>query len=332
MRACTTDLPSDANLEVLRRSGSATVARIAARGHLLAGVSQGVPGLSLRTPDGAFEGFDVDLARAIALVLIGSSDAVAFRQLASGDRFAAVEEGLVDVGVYNASCTLQRELKGVHFPIIALFDGEAALVPRASGVETLAALRRPTIAVVVETTTASNLAAYFGSRPYRIVASPTLERAAAIYEAGEADAIVFDATALAGVRARLADPDAHVLMVERLSKEPLGPVVAGDDPAFARIVVWTVRALILAEEYGIEPARLHAVEPGSAAHAFLEHGLPITPDDPFAAARLERLVRGVGTYADIFERNLGARSGLDLQRGHNRLWTEGGLLYAPSIG
>ncbi len=320
------------NTRVLTETGSRSIARIVARGHLLAGISQGVPGLSSRAPDGKFEGFDVDLARAVAVVLLGSPDAVAFEQLSPGDRFVAVEEGRVDVGVYNASCTLQRELTGVHFPIIALYDGEAALVPRRSGIETLNALRRPTIAVVAETTTASNLAAYFGCRPYRLVAAPNLDRAAAIYEAGEADAIVFDATALAEVRARLSNPDDHVLMVERLSKEPLGPVVADDDPAFARIVVWTVRALILAEEYGVTAETIGNAEPGSHAEAFLNSGLPIIPGDPLATTRLERLLATIGSYADVFERNLGSLSGLALQRGHNRLWTEGGLLYAPSIG
>ena len=332
MQNCYDDLPWEENTLALTETGSRSIARIVDRGHLLAGVSQGVPGLSTRAPDGEFKGFDVDLARALAMVLLGSTDAVAFEQLASGDRFAAVEEGRVDVGVYNASCTLQRELKGVHFPIIALYDGEAALVPRRSGIETLKALKRPTIAVVAETTTASNLAAYFGCRPYRLVAAPNLDRATAIYEAGEADAIVFDATALAGVRARLSDPDEHILMVERLSKEPLGPVVADDDPIFARIVVWTVRALILAEEFGITTENIGTHEPGSRAEAFLRSGLPIAPGDPFAVARLEGLIRRIGSYADLFERNLGAQSGLALQRGHNRLWTEGGLLYAPSIG
>jgi len=311
---------------------SETLARIARRGYLTAGVSKGVRGLSQRTARGEYEGFDVDIARGVAAVILGRADAVRFTPLGSGDRFTAIVSGAIDLGVYNASCSLSRELAGVVFPAIALYDGESALVRGDSGLETLSGFAKPTIAIVAQTTTAANLAAYFGDRPHALREYPTLEAATVAYRAGEADAVVFDATGLAGVRADLPDPDAHRILAERLSKEPMGPVTSASDPVFSRVVAWTFRALMLAEELGIDADRLDAAAPGSPAEAFLRRGLPIASDDPLAPARLEALLSAVGTYGDVFERNLGAHSDLALPRGPNRIWTEGGLLYAPPIG
>ncbi|MEZ5647934.1 MAG: transporter substrate-binding domain-containing protein [Alphaproteobacteria bacterium] len=311
------------------------MSRIISRGYMVAGVSSGIPGLSWKLADRGWLGFDVDIARGIAVVLLGDDQAVDFRSVSPSERFEAIRSGIIDVGTFNASCTLSRELEGVSFTSIALYDGEAALVRLSANVDQLIDFERPRIAMQVGTTTPHNMALYFGQKPYELYPHDTLSAAFDFYMAGGADAVVFDATGLAALRADLREANEHKILSGRFSKEAMGPVTLASDASWTRTVQWVVRALILAEEIGVSSAtaRKEFENPSSMAIAqFFRIGLPLTKADKLASERLVRLVQAIGNYKEVFSRNLGAGSALKLERNLNSLWTDGGLLYAPPLG
>ncbi len=319
-----------------------TIRRIRERGHLLAGVSKGIFGLSFRaSSNGDWQGFDVDLARVVAAAVLGDASAVKFTSVAPHERCHAVASGLVDIGTFNSSATLGREAEhDVIFPQTMLFDGEALMVRkdeltaqwRSLGVD---GLQTRIVATQKGATTAANLKRYFNAcgLDYQLRDYETPQQALQAYNDKECNIYALDLIPLTGERLRLADPAAHLILEEPISKEAMGPVVSAEDSSWIRAVTWIMRVLIEAEELGLDGTNCQRPDNASIEHVqdFLHP----------AQGKLDRLglrdsfplliLQQVGNYGEIFDRNLGRNSSLQLPRGRNALWSQGGLLISPSF-
>ncbi|HMO43253.1 MAG TPA: amino acid ABC transporter substrate-binding protein [Phenylobacterium sp.] len=316
---------------------SPTLQSVRRRGYVTCGVHNGLSGFAVRDVRGAWRGFDVDICRAVAAAVLGDAQAVRFRPVSAQDRFAELQEGRIDILSRNTSWTLSRDAGlGVDFAAVTYYDGQGFLARRALNLTSADELNGARICVQAGTVTEGNLADYFRARAlsYTPVVVDTEEAARTAYEAESCDVFSADVSALASARSILNNPNAHVILPTVISKEPLGPVVRQDDPAWTDIVRWTVNALILAEELGInsttvEASRETASDPATrrllGVDGDLGELLGLKTDWAFQA------IRQVGAYNEIFRRNIGADSGLKLERGLNALWSapDPGLLYAP---
>ncbi|MEW2247607.1 MULTISPECIES: transporter substrate-binding domain-containing protein [unclassified Streptomyces] len=304
-----------------------TLAAVRRRGAVRALVSQGQPGLSARTADGRWQGLDADVARAVAAAVLADPEAVDWCPVGPAERLSRLAGGDADLTVCNVSWTMGREAAhGLLFAGVTCYDGEGFLVPAASGVDDPAQLAGRRLAVHAGTTTPANLAAWYRPRGLAVepVAHDTPQRALAAYAAGECAAYVLDKVALAGARRTLPDPGAHRILAAEISREPMAAVVRDDDPRWFRVCRWVLQ-LLFAAEY--ESHRHGVVGRYAVAHQAGRHG-PAAGLDPLWAARV---LDAVGSYAELYERNLGRASGLDVPRGPNELWTRGGLHYAVPL-
>lgn len=318
---------------------SPTMQAVKARGYLACGVHPGLPGFALRDVKGVWQGFDVDVCRAVAAAVLGDAAKVRFSMIKNDDRFGALKAGRIDILSRNTSWTLARDAGlGLDFPAITYFDGQGFLAPRALNLTTADELNGARICVQTGTASETNLADYFRARglTYTPVPADSEEDARNAYQAEECDAFTADVSGLAASRSVLNSPNAHVILPTVISKEPLGPVVRQDDAAWTDIVRWTVYALILAEELGVNSKTVEgSLETASDPRTRRLLGLE---DDYGGLLGLKKdwayqAIKQVGSYDEIFRRNIGADSGLKLERGLNALWNapKPGLLYAPPI-
>jgi general L-amino acid transport system substrate-binding protein len=312
-----------------------TLATVKQRGELACGVSKGIVGFSIETPAG-WSGFDVDFCRALAAAVLGDPGKVRFVPLDAESRFAALQSGAIDVLSRNSTWTMTREVElKLVFPATTYFDGQGFLVRKSRQATSAMDLDGAKVCVRGETTTEANLADYFRSndmylQPIRFSEVTDIIKA---YDAGRCDVLTSDVSQLYADRLHLTVPGDHVILPDLISKEPLGPAVRQGDDQWLNIVKWTVFALVNAEELGITSRSLdqalRSVRPevrrllGTEGHVGDEAGL----SHDWAV----RVIRGVGNYGEIFERNLGDGSELGIPRGLNELWTNGGILYAPPI-
>lgn len=315
-----------------------TLDAIKARGQVVVGVSTGVPGLSAPDSQGRWAGLDVDVGRAVAAAVLGDPEKTKWVPLTVQQRFTALQSGEVDLLSRGTTFTLTRDASlGLHQTAIVLYDGQGFLVPAKSRITSARQLKGATVCLQGSNTTEKNLADF--SRAHNLNLKPVvfdkLDAVTVAYFGGRCQAYTTDASALAAIRAREAkNPKDHVILPELISKEPLGPLVRrGDDEWFA-IVKWVVYGLIEAEEYGITQAnvdRLLAESTDPAVQRLLgkseDTGKLLGLDRDW----LVRAVKAVGNYGEIFERNLGEKTPVGLPRGLNRLWSQGGLMYAPPI-
>ena len=314
-----------------------TLEAVKGRGHLLCGVSQGLPGFSNPDAKGNWSGFDVDFCKAVAAATLGSADKVKFVPLSSKERFTALQSGEIDILSRNTTWTLSRDTAlGLTFAGVTYYDGQGFMVHRKLGVKSAKELNGATVCANAGTTTELNVADYFRSHglQYKLVTFEKSDDAFAAYVKGRCDVYTTDQSGLYAQRVRLDDPDQHVILPEIISKEPLGPAVRHGDDAWFAVVKWTLFALINAEELGITAAnaqqqRTDSKNPeirrllGSEGDAGKSLGL----DADWAL----RAVQAVGNYGETFERNLGMGSPLKIARNVNALWTKGGILYAPPV-
>jgi general L-amino acid transport system substrate-binding protein len=313
-----------------------TLDDVKARGTLSCGVSNGLGGFSERSSDGKWTGFDVDVCRAIAAAIFNDPAKVSFVPLSATDRFDALKNKSIDVLSRNSSWTFEREAGlGLLFAGTTYYDGQGFLVLRKPQVTSALELNDTSICVQEGTTTRLNLADYFkaNSMSYREVAVASPPEAIKALEAGRCDVFTADQSALYGEKLNLAKPDGAIILPDVVSKEPLGPVVRGDDTAWFNLVKWTVFALINAEDLGIDTASLDeamkSTKPDVRRFTGAEGGFGalLKLDNAWAV----RAVRAVGHYGEMFERNIGSRSRLGVPRGLNQLWSNGGILYAPPL-
>jgi general L-amino acid transport system substrate-binding protein len=318
---------------------SPTLKAVRKRGYVACGVHPGLPGFALRDAQGRWRGFDVDICRLVAAAALGDAGKVRFQVIDSQDRFAALQAGRIDILSRNTSQTFARDAGlGVDFPAITYYDGQGFLVPKALGLASAAELGGARICVQASTASAGNLEDYFRVRgmTFRPVLAKSEEEARRTYENEGCDAFTADISALAASRSVLGNPNAHVILPDVISKEPLGPVVRQDDAVWADIVRWSIYAAILGEELGlssgtVEQARETATDPETRRLLGVEGDLG-------ALLGLKgdwgyQVIRQVGAYHEIFRRNLGGDSALRLERGLNALWNapRPGLMYAPPM-
>ncbi|WP_298236266.1 amino acid ABC transporter substrate-binding protein [uncultured Azohydromonas sp.] len=315
-----------------------TLDAIKQRDQVVVGVSTGVAGFSAADSQGRWSGFDVDFGRAFAAAVLGDANKVRWVPLSSQQRFTALQSGEVDVLSRNTSFTLTRDASlGLHQTAINFFDGQGFMVPAKTKVKSARQLKGASVCLQSGTTTEKNLTDF--SRTHNLNLKPVvfekIEAANAAYFSGRCQAYTTDASGLAAIRSREAkDPKEHVILPELISKEPLGPLVRrGDDEWFA-IVKWVVYGLIEAEEAGITQANADKLKAESTDPVVQR--LLGKSDDMGKLLGLDRdwllrAVKAVGNYGEIYERNVGEKTPVDLPRGKNALWNQGGLLYAPPV-
>lgn len=316
-------------------SSAQTLKSVQERGHLLCGVSEGLPGFSA-AENGQWSGFDVDFCRALAAAIFDDTSKVRFVPLSAGDRFEALKSKRIDVLSRNSTWTLEREAGlGLIFPAVTYYDGQGFMVRRAPNVDSPLELAGKTVCTQSGTTTEQNLADYF--RNNRLTSTPaafaTADEALKAYDSGRCQAFSADVSQLHAQRIKLSAPTDHVILPDIISKEPLGPAVRQDDVQWQTVVKWTHFAMVNAEELGVSRANLDEAlksqRPDVRRLLGLDgtHGQQLGLNGDWAV----RIVRRVGNYADIFERNVGTATKLAIPRGLNSLWDRGGIQYAPPI-
>jgi len=314
-----------------------TLDAIRQKGEVACGVSTGVIGFSAADSSGAWRGLDTDVCRAIAAAVLGDAGKVRWVPLNSQQRFTALQSGEVDLLSRNTSWTLSRDASlGLHFTAVTYYDGQGFLVPKKLKLTSAKQLNGAEVCVQSGTTSEKNLADYFRSVGVKIkpVVFEKFDASLKAFFSGRCQAYTTDASALAFIRAKEApNPDDYVILPEIISKEPLGPMVRrGDDEWFA-IVKWVVFALQEAEEYGVTQANV-AQSAGSTNPA-VQRLLGVSEDigKPLGLDRgwVAKAVGAVGNYGEIYQRNLGPGTPSNLPRGMNRLWNQGGLIYAPPL-
>jgi general L-amino acid transport system substrate-binding protein len=312
-----------------------TLDAVKQRGTLVCGVSEGIPGFSAPTDTG-WAGFDVDLCRALAAAVLGDAGKVRYVSLTANDRFAALQSASIDVLSRNSTWTMSREIElKLVFPAITYFDGQGFLIRKTTTASSALELDNAKVCVQSATTTELNLVDYFRANNMRLerITFPTAPEAAKAYDAGRCDVFTSDVSQLHAERLGLAKPDDHVILPDVISKEPLGPAVRQGDEQWADIVKWTVFAMINAEELGVSSRTIDQ----AALSAKPEIKRLVGTDGNFGEQMgltkdwAVRIVRQVGNYGEVFERNVGTGSRLGIPRGLNHLWTTGGILYAPPI-
>jgi general L-amino acid transport system substrate-binding protein len=311
-----------------------TLARVQSNGVVRCGVSEGIAGFSIKDSTGRWTGMDADFCRAVAAAALGDGEKVAFVSLFASARFPALKSNQIDLLARNTTQTLGREANiGTHFAGILYYDGQSFLVPAGSRVQQVRDLDGASICVLKESTHVVHLADYFKAQGlnYQPIIVESVHQARDEFFAGRCQAYTSDASTLAAIRIQApGGPDGLRILPDRISKEPLGPVVNRGDEQWATLVKWVLLALVEAEERGITRANVRKVLETTADPAvqdFLGGGyakaLGIGP------GWVVRVVETAGNYGEMFERNLGGGSPLKIERGLNRLWNQGGLMYSP---
>jgi len=311
-----------------------TLDEVRKRGKVRCGVNGAVPGLSLLQSDGSWSGLDVDFCRAVAAAALGDADKVAFVPLTNEERLGALAGKEVDVLARNTSWTLHRDIEQqMCFVGVSYYDGQGLMVPKAKGWRSVLELDGASVCVLANTTSVANVKRHFmrNRMQLKLVTVDTEQARRQAYEEGKCDAITSDQSQLYALRTSLQEPSAHRILPEVISKEPLSPAVRKDDSLWYATVRWTLFTLINAEELGINSKNVEQIR-GRAQSPEMRSFLG-AEGNAGAGMGLEadwayNIIRQVGNYAEIFERNLAP---LGIKRGLNALWRDGGLMYAPPI-
>jgi general L-amino acid transport system substrate-binding protein len=313
-----------------------TLNTVKQRGNLNCGGNPGLAGFGLPDAQGNWTGLDIDFCRAVAAAIFNDATKVKFVPLTAKDRFTALQSGEVDVLARNTTWTSSRDTSlGLNFGPVNYYDGQGFLVRKSLKVNSALELGDAAICVQQGTTTELNLADYFRANKMKLktVAFADSNETIKAYDAGRCDGFTTDASGLYAERLRLVNPNDHVVLPEIISKEPLGPTVRHGDDQWFDIIKWTHYAMVNAEEYGVTKANVDDMmksdNPDIKRLLGTEgkHGeaLGLTNDWGY------RIIKHVGNYGEVFEKNVGQASALKISRGLNALWSKGGLQYAPPI-
>lgn len=327
-----------ASLAALPAHAGKTLDAIKARGQLVCGVHTGLAGFSAADSNGNWTGIDVDVCRAVAAATLGDANKVKYVPLAAQARFTALQSGEVDILSRNTTFTLTRDASlGLSQTAVVYYDGQGFMVPTKSKIKSAKQLKGQTVCVQSGTTTEKNLTDYakannLGIKP---VVFEKLDAVEGAYFSGRCLAYTTDASGLASVRNKSAkNPADHVILPELISKEPLGPLVRRGDDEWRAIVTWTIYGLLEAEEADITQANVDELK-ANTKDPSIGRMLGTTEDSGKLLGLdkewLARAIKATGNYGEIFERNVGPKSALQLPRGLNNLWTKGGLQYAYPI-
>ena len=313
-----------------------TLDAVKQRGAVACGVSTGLPGFSDRDDKGNWSGFDVDFCRALAAAVFDDPGKVSYVPLNAAERFDALKAAKIDVLSRNSTWTIEREASlGLLFTAILYHDGQGFMVLRHPEMTSALELDHAKVCVQKGTTSELNLPdfVHYNSMSLDLHVLDTVEQAIKALEAGDCDVFTADQSALYAERTELQKPADAVILPDVISKEPLGPVVRGDDVAWFNLVKWVAFGLVDAEELGVTSKNLDKAresnKPEVRRLAGLEGGFGarLGVDDAFVL----RAVKAVGNYSEMFERNLGTGSKLRIPRGLNQLWSAGGVMYAPPM-
>lgn len=327
-----------AAVTLLFAAGSAmageTLKAIQAKGFVQIGVNGQLFGFGMPDEKGEWKGLDVDTGRAIAAALFGDATKVKFTPLTAVQRFTALQSGEVDVLCRNATQTLTRDTSlGLNFVQVNYYDGQAFMVPKKMNIKGAKELDGATVCVLPGTTTELNAADYFRSNNMKwkpVVIEQNAELSKAFF-AGRCDCITSDASQLAGIRAQAPNPKDYVILPDIISKEPLAPAVRHGDDQWKDIVHYAVLAMIEAEELGITSKNVDEMLKSNDPR--IQRFLGVSPGNGAALGLDEKfaynIVKQVGNYSEVFERNVGVNTSLGIERGLNALWTKGGLMYSP---
>lgn len=314
----------------------ATLDAVKKKGFVQCGVNTGLPGFSTADEKGNWTGLDVDVCRAVAAALFGDAGKVKYTPLTAKERFTALQSGEIDMLSRNTTWTLTRDTSlGLNFAGVNYYDGQGFLVNKNLGVKSALELDGASFCIQAGTTTELNLADYFrtNNMKYTPVTFDSGDETAKAFDSGRCDVLTSDQSQLYALRIKLSNPDGAIVLPEVISKEPLGPSVAQGDDEWFNLVRWSLFAMIDAEEHGVNSANvdqmMSSTNPNIRRLLGLEgiKGGGLGVSDDWAA----NIIKQVGNYAEVFERNVGQGSALKIARGQNALWNKGGLQYAPPI-
>ena len=318
------------------RYDTRTLKRTIRRGEVLCGVNTGLPGFSIPDDKGNWTGFDVDFCRAVAAAIFDDPSKAKFIPLDANERFKELQNRKVDILSRNSTWSMSRETSyDLYFPAVAYYDGEGFMLPRARNIDSALALDGSKVCVQGDTTTQLNLADYFhaNNMKYQEMKFGKLDDVIKAYDSGKCDVLTADVSQLYALRLNLSHPDDHVILPDIISKEPLAPVVRERDDDWMLIVKWTLYAMINAEELGVTSKNideaLKSKKPDVMRLVGTEgnYGEELGLTNDWAV----RIIRHVGNYGEVYDRNIGADSKLKIPRGLNQLWSAGGIQYAPPI-
>ena len=307
---------------------------IKARGKIICGANQAVPGFGFLQPDGTFAGFDIDYCKALSAAIFGNTDSVEYRPLTAKQRFTALQSGEIDVLIRNTTWTLTRDTElGANFAPTTFYDGQGIMVRKDSGIKSIEDLQGASICVSAGTTTELNLADQMAARgiEYTPVVFETADETSGAYLDGRCDAYTTDKSGLVARMSMFPNPEEHMIMDATLSKEPLGPVVRQGDDQWFDIVKWMVFTTFQAEESGITSQNVDEMKGSDNPNIKKllgvegDMGAKLGLDNDWAY----NIIKQVGNYAEIYNRNLGPDTVFNLPRGMNSSYIDGGLLYSP---
>jgi general L-amino acid transport system substrate-binding protein len=305
------------------------------RGSLICGVSQGLPGFSNPDDRGNWTGFDVDFCRAVAAAVLNDATKVKFTPLSAKDRFEPLKTGDIDLLSRNTTWTLSRDIAYGNFTAVTYYDGQGFMVRKALKVNSALELNGASICTQTGTTTELNLADYFraNNMKYEVIAFGTADETIKAYESGRCDVFTTDVSQLYAERLKLANANDHVILPEIISKEPLAPLVRHGDDQWFDVVKWTQFAMLNAEELGVSSKNIDDALKSNQPEIRRLLGVEGNFGEQLGLTKdwVVRIIRQVGNYGEVFDRNVGAGSRLNISRGLNRLWTKGGIQYAPPI-
>ena len=311
-----------------------TLEAVKARGQLICGVNEGLDGFSAKNASGEWAGFDVDFCRAVSAAIFADPAKVQFVPLSTTERFDALHTGKVDILSRNSTWTLSREVEhSLSFAAVTYYDGQGFMVPRAKNVSSALELGGAKVCVQRDTTTARNQADYFdaNSMKYDVVLTDSTADSLDRYKKGDCSVITSDVSQLYAERLSLPDAGEHLILPEVISKEPLGPAVRQDDPKWRKLVQWVHFAMLDAEELGVTQATLDQAKASTrpSVKRLLGAEGDIGSKMGLSNDWVVNVVKLVGNYGEVYERDLGEGSKLAIPRGLNQLWSIGGIQYAP---
>ena len=311
-----------------------TLDDVKSRGVLRCVVSTGVPGFAYPDASGAWKGFDIDFCRATAAAVLGDASKIKAVTSTGKTRFTKLNAGEGDVLWRNTTITFSRDV-GVklRFHGVNYYDGQGFLVKKALGVKSAKELDGASVCIQTGTTTELNLADYFHANgmKYEAVTIETNDEARQNYTSGRCDVYTTDASGLAATRSTFSDPQNHIVLPEIISKEPLGPATRQGDDQWSDIVTWVLNATITAEEKGITQANVDKMKSSKDPEVLRLLGVEGSQGKELGLSNdwAYNIIKSVGNYGEIFERNIGVNTPIGLPRGLNALWTKGGLQYSP---
>jgi general L-amino acid transport system substrate-binding protein len=318
------------------RYDTRTLKRTIRRGEVFCGVNTGLPGLSIPDEKGNWTGFDVDFCRAVAAAIFDDPSKAKFIPLDADERFKELQSRKVDILSRNSTWNMSREENyDLYFPAVAYYDGQGFMLPRSRNIDSALDLNNSKVCVQGATTTELNLADYFraNNMKYEEKKFPRLDEVVKAYESGQCDTFTADVSQLYALRLNLAKPGDHVILPDVISKEPLAPVVRQRDDDWMMIVKWTLYAMINAEELGVSSKNIDEALKSKKPDVMRLVGTEGTYGEDLGLTKdwAVRIIRHVGNYGEVYDRNIGSESKLKIPRGLNQLWNAGGIQYAPPI-